>query len=77
MLGILYVLERPHPGARRLASQQVEYDDPPKRWERFVCTPASGGKFKTDRVEAEPQLHGEALYFATRHTAYLLERAPS
>lgn len=76
MIGLLHVLERPAADARRLHSQLVEFDDPPKRWTAFACRTRGGAlPWKTDRLETEPVRAGEnTVYFRTRHTAYLLEQ---
>jgi hypothetical protein len=72
MTGTLHVLERANPAARRLHSQRIEYEDMPERGRRFVCR-ATGCLFKTDSVVSCAEASG-AVFFHTRHTAYLLER---
>lgn len=75
MLGILHILERPHPAAKRLASQQIEFQDPPRRWERFRCQTAYATAFATDRLELDPSfVDDSSVFFRTKHTAYILQR---
>lgn len=76
MRGILHVLRHASPESARLASQVIEYDEPPLRGRRFTVRASTApGPWKTDRVEIEPQRVTESsVWFRTAHTAYLLEQ---
>lgn len=74
MVAQLWVLQGRYPAAPRLHGQRVQAPDWPRLHERFVCETSTGARFVTDRVEHVGPLEGREMYFATKHTAYLLER---
>jgi hypothetical protein len=77
MDAVLWVLERPSPEARRLASQRIRFTDPPVENLPFACTTENGRPWKSGAVIAAQVVSGNGdIYFRTRWTPYLLERVP-
>ncbi len=72
----LSVLQARYPDAPRLHSQRVDCPAWPLLHERFLCV-AEGRPFSTERVVHVTPLQGRAVYFTTKHTAYLIERVDS